>query len=500
MPPAFPGPAAPILLDYESATDARPLRQAVGNFLAQRPGRDPADFGVRFLIEHRDWTVDYLTAGTATRGWRRARISPGPEAAAGLGPRAGLEARRHKRCTGVMTTFAFAVRQGRIDLTPVVAMVLASVGDAPQLNASTDCVRRRSGRNVLRWPDETVGRARTLIMGSPTRVGRQPARVVDDFEAGHLPLAILPVLVFVVAELLIGILAQRPAMKLPYAAPVLTWPEAAGRINLLACMLLFFAVAAGILCKVLRDIIALVERPALRRLGLVLLIFLATGAAVVGATYGTGSALPKTRDLLGVSVIDVALTEAEKFGAGSSWRAGTYGWILDLTNVLAILAISALVVAGLSCLARISDDAAANWRRQAERLREIVYLSAILMVTGVVFARALIQYPSFVVGKDDAAAYASLVNALVTYTGVEYSLLLASFALPVSYILVRRAEGIARDDLIARGMTVDAAKVDARRAEVDLTFGAPEILKTTAALLAPFLTGTVASLTSFPPA
>lgn len=93
--------------------------------------------------------------------------------------------------------------------------------------------------------------------------------------------------------------------------------------------------------------------------------------------------------------------------------------------------------------AQAEDEAEARHLQvQINRLNTILYLTAFLLVSGLLFLGAFLHYPGFALPTAAAASFGKAVQAIVLYYAVSYSLLIASFYLPVAGILAHRCEAM----------------------------------------------------------
>ena len=191
------------------------------------------------------------------------------------------------------------------------------------------------------------------------------------------------------------------------------------------------------------------------------------------------------------------LTEVSLFDA--------FAFVKFTTHAVTALALSALIAGGISCLARFEDFSTEdNWRFQLERLKTYNYIGASLLVIGVLLFKAWANYPAWaLVVEQDQQSFNALVNATVVFMGVEFTIILSAYALPVALILSRRANEIAVEVIVKRDQLASSpaslpfgSDVQAVRKEKELTITTWDTLRTFATLLAPFITGSITSLTS----
>lgn len=304
-------------------------------------------------------------------------------------------------------------------------------------------------------------------------------------EAHYLLIALLPALVFSVNQLLLRNYAEPWDILPERIAEFHAYREGTARIGMLAAFMLFFGVAmAGLLFFAIS--LRIFEWK--RRMAMVAGFLLFAGAAI-----GL-SAIVKDRsaeDYAGVSLFCIAAgygeeqtllaktREAEELRrSGKASGAGVavkylprhadcpydrFTAMRDLANWQfggVCFAFAALVLAGIFCLAGppAPNDGAArpkaqggetaavqphlagadlpHWERQSEWLNACLYLSALLLASALAFTNAFLQWPDFVLlDAKDRDAY---VASMVSYYGITFSVMLASFYIPVAAILAGR--------------------------------------------------------------
>jgi hypothetical protein len=323
----------------------------------------------------------------------------------------------------------------------------------------------------------------------------------SKLETADLPwwciaLVALPIAAFFTCEALLA-LAQKP--DLPASAELRdSWSEAAARMQLLGMIPVYFAAAIAVIVKFGADIVFHFRDPARLRLMVAYGLCLAAGLLVLALVYGV-EVLPKTKALLNEQVFENALKQAAVFGP-SAWGSCAFDVLLGLVNGITLLAIPALIAGAISCLATFTlMPEVESWRRQVERLKTYLYTSTGFLVLGVLYFKTWTGYPSYYLENQTAGpAFRNLANTFTMYTGIEYSVVLAAYALPVAWILSRDGEKIAKD--IARQQSSASAvtplTVSQIRKEEELVFSTKESLQAILAVLAPFIVGTLPSLTA----
>ena len=270
-------------------------------------------------------------------------------------------------------------------------------------------------------------------------------------------------------------------------------------MQLLGLMLLYSISALVVIAKFGNDLISLFCRPSQGRLLIVYGLALAAGVVlIVGAYMGV---VPRSKYLIGKDLFVRALYYAGTFSPGKLWSATTFDYLLDIVNVVTGLAIPAFIAGGISCLACFKHlDSREAWIIQSRRLINYVYLSAGFLVIGTVFLKTWTQYPGYLLEKAALANHTAIVNAYTTFTGIEFTILLAAYALPVVLILSARGDEIARTIAIAELPAANPSLLHRQmrliRERDKLTFSPQDVVKTIVAVLAPLITGSIASLSS----
>ena len=326
----------------------------------------------------------------------------------------------------------------------------------------------------------------------------------------YILIALLPIAVFLSLEIFVGIFAQAPnGLPSPSNEVPLQWMEEAARLQFLGLFILFVWFSVAVFIKFLSDLLFLFDRAS--QLWLVVAFLLSAFAGGVIILLALEGAVIHTYEYFGEEVFRNAIksgTEHSDSGKLADWLQWYWNWesfqtILKVVNLAASMAVPAFIAGGISCLAIASgpdekdlDTQKETWIAQRERLKNYVYLSAALLVVALVFMKSWTHYPSFMLkqGNDSVqlAAYNAVVNSVSVLTGIEYTLLLAAYAIPVSFFLSRQADQIAYGILSQRpGATIQ----DIRKSE-KLIFSSQDSIKTIVALLLPVVTGSIETISS----
>jgi hypothetical protein len=270
------------------------------------------------------------------------------------------------------------------------------------------------------------------------------------------------------------------AGEFPAPAATPTHAEAAGRLRTMTTWLALTAAVIFCLTYFFQSL-RLFERKSLRTLVVAYAILAIVGLVLVGLGFA-GEA--------NRAVADDFIRNALNLPIHNPPHPGPFDLILfngtefDLLQgmnsfqryVLALLT-PGLVLGSISCLAMPARKTVDDCRRQADRLSNYLYLSAAVLVAGLIFLAAMLRWPGYGLAAPAALAYNAHVDAYVFYWGVTYSILIASFYVPIAV----RLAGISGDTAPAAD-----AKNDPRG---ETSSHLIATLKAAAALFAPAIAG-----------
>lgn len=322
-------------------------------------------------------------------------------------------------------------------------------------------------------------------------------------------IALGPIVVFFMAEVILAMLAhnsnpfpRKLVEGLDFAEP----GEAAARLHLLGLALLVLLGAVGMVVKTAFDAFAYFSGPARTTLGLACVLALAVGAAFLQLMTTLEFMQPNAR--LGEALFDRLFKGVHAIEEPGLWNRGTYQLLASATHVAVVLAIAAMITGAISCLAKLPGlDEKENWKIQSQRLKTYATISAGFLIVSVFYFKSWAVYPAFLLaGEATKAAYgqfAALANAYTAFTGIEYSLVLAAYALPVSYFQSREADRIARQ-LMAGGSDPETApagvqlkaQVKSMRKKAGLEASPQDIVRIILTILSPLITGALTNLSA----
>lgn len=317
-------------------------------------------------------------------------------------------------------------------------------------------------------------------------------------------LAVLPIAAFLLFEATLVLFATRPSFHAFINSTANPWLESAARLQYLSLGILFFSYSLFIIWRFIFEFTRYYRSDSRGRIILIYLLCLIGASAVLIPLMIR--VIPGTEDFISESIFDRAFYLMETQDIGSSWNRTTFEISRGITSFVTALALSCLVTSGISCVSRFDGlTAAENWRFQSERLRFNVFASSGLLVVGVLYFMAWTSYPAFLIAAgEQRESFSTMIKSLSMFTGIEFTVILCSYALPVTFVLSQRANRIAaqivmkRDNLPAPPSSYPFnVEIEEVKRSQKLTVTAQEVVQTLVALLAPVITGTVASLTSF---
>lgn len=323
-----------------------------------------------------------------------------------------------------------------------------------------------------------------------------------------LLIVLLPLLVLTASELLLSFFGN-PGLALPDNAEIAHDPikEAAARYKFLAAFL-FYAVVGAILTLVFFTELFL--RHTRNSIVFTLIAVVATiPAAMLFSTFEPPALKAfEAYQLIGEDFVKEALgTGNMPFCKlkGVTCEGGDAFFAMDfitgMTNTIAEITTTAVVFGMILALARpvpAPDTPEAQVRALHEAqsiMRRYLYFAGVLLTAGLLMNMAWMTWPSEMIGNASVRAeHANLVQSISLFRGVQYSLLILSFYMPVSLILMMQVETLHDDatEQQSSGLTDALQKFDVKR------IGALEAFKAILAIISPILAaGFNATVTNF---
>jgi hypothetical protein len=183
-----------------------------------------------------------------------------------------------------------------------------------------------------------------------------------------------------------------------------------------------------------------------------------------------------------------------------NWGYKSFIGLLDLSAVITAFTIPFLIIGAISCLDIIPNvDYQENWKYQTHRFKNYMFGCSAVLILGVVFFKSWTSYPGVLLNhKMDHTirmGLEALSSSMTMLTGLTYTLIFASFSLPVAFILNRRANELATNIIGSDEYGPNIfTKVAEKRKSAGLTLTTMELVQSMVALLAPLLTGAFSSM------
>ncbi|MEM6636472.1 MAG: hypothetical protein AAF667_11330 [Pseudomonadota bacterium] len=291
--------------------------------------------------------------------------------------------------------------------------------------------------------------------------------------------------------------------------------ELAARMRYVAATLLYWAVAIGVLGLFLFDL--------LTRHGLYSRLMAAGAGVVAFAIFVLLSinrppwvASYRTYELMGADLFDAVLAERRVDACTGSFpfRDGcdlegawfvleTLQGAMDLPNVASVIALILGMVLALSRFEGapalttpegLRDEAGALAEAQLT-VRRYLYCTGAMLTIGMAQLLAYIKWPHGLIEDSTAAdAYGELVMSVALFRGIYFSVIILSFYLPTSLVLLKRI----RDFNHALGKSDDAV-TEPITEDFDLSHpGSAQALRSVLAIVSPILVGAVGSAWGMP--
>lgn len=291
--------------------------------------------------------------------------------------------------------------------------------------------------------------------------------------------------------------------------------EGAGRLKVLATFLLLVTFALAVLAYFLLSVRSLERRSRIA------LLSLYAAVALSGAVWKFFSEPEQTQTYVGqpfvcasLSMLDSPAATAPRAPAGAdkpppapprkflspndrSWKPANcearqfknLRILIDSQATILIFVLPAVVFGTIACLALPAgaspEERQAALAAQIARLNGLLYLSATLLVCGLLFLSAFASWPAYSLHPADAAPYQAHASSLVLYWGVAYSLFIAGFYVPVAVLLSRRS-GTSAAAVLGRPQTGKTSDGDGAATE---PLAPLALIKIAAAVFAPAIVG-----------
>lgn len=237
--------------------------------------------------------------------------------------------------------------------------------------------------------------------------------------------------------------------------------------------LVYLTVGVGVGVAAVRIVRHHVQGPAARPFHVLALVISAVGLVHLAGVDAL--------DLPLGGIFRITMTSLEHADLFEPWRQWGIGAVVAGINVLSVI-VPALIVtaAAVSALPPLDGWSEASLMRRARQVRQVVTLAAAFMVAGVLHMGAWTHWAGALAGGQGLDVLATTVTL---FWGAAFTLMIASFYLPVAAVLRRLAEAEMYRQEIAADQR--AGWLQAR----DLSFTWNQQLPQLAAMAAPLLAG-----------
>lgn len=271
----------------------------------------------------------------------------------------------------------------------------------------------------------------------------------DDVRLNPEALLILagPIAIFLFGDLLFGGLGASQNVSPPEfpAWADVQRAEASHRALVLTGFLLVVSTSAMTVLMFAADLIRLFG-PQARRL---LLIGFAPAMATIFLSVviftGVTGFVPPTREYLGGAFVEEVL---------DNWGRNLFellNGLLLAVQICMLISVPAVILGAISCLAAPASNLPSGTRQslrdhQQRRLQRYLRLSALMLTAGLLFMMAWMRWPVFALPAGESEAFLEQVNAVSLYFGVNFSLVIIAYYVPVAALLQARQGELAEDD------------------------------------------------------
>ncbi|MDW4499622.1 hypothetical protein R5H30_16635 [Sulfitobacter sp. D35] len=332
----------------------------------------------------------------------------------------------------------------------------------------------------------------------------------------HLLILLLPVVVLTVSEIMLASFADTDMDPGPVAiVEAGRMVELAGRYRFMAVWFFYSAVAFTFIAVFVADLKArhTWQSCCMTIVALIVVIFISLIFSVFEPAW-MGSF--EAYELLGAEIFTAALGVGHlpicAPGAPMEPRCGPHGaffamtFLLDKTNFIASFSTAAVIAGMVLALARAHPPELSTpdgLMREAQALetaqrtvRRYLYCSGILLTVGMMMGLAWMNWPAdLIADKAQREEFRALVDSVSLFRGVSYSVLILSFYMPVSLILMVRIE---RFQTAAEGKSIPEAARSIDGFDIG-RIGSMDAFKAVLSIIAPIIASAVGSFAGVNP-
>ncbi len=321
----------------------------------------------------------------------------------------------------------------------------------------------------------------------------------------HLSILLLPVLVLIASEVMLGMFGDHGlSLGTVDLAPEAKLLELAGRYTFLAVAFFFVAAALAVIAVFVIDLVTRQNTASIRYTVLAMLATIAV-SLVFSEFEPAWLGSFESHQLVGKDLLLATLGQGEIAacvpGSPFAMRCKAMGSFLamdvlmDKINILSALSATCVAAGMVLTLSRrcppdLQDPDArrteiAALKEAQLHARRYLYLSGVLLSAGMALAFAWMLWPApMIADTGTRAAYGELVDGIALFRGVSYTVLILSYYMPVSLILMVR---------VNRCLDASAAAGTSAEQTGITPINTLDALKTILAILSPVIASAVGS-------
>jgi hypothetical protein len=278
--------------------------------------------------------------------------------------------------------------------------------------------------------------------------------------------------------------------------------EASGRYKFLSTQFLLFFVQITAIVVFCYEMIKLLS---VRSIQIIFFCLVMTGGLIILSITLIKWPFGWTSHYMGEAFINASMNSiwflACQDGGSVHCSSKYLGNLVYVSNRIFMLTAVAIVIGTISCLGRYRcgkqmflTDALLS--QQMKRLQRYIYLGSVLFVVGLLHTYLLYRWSSFAITDKSnfLPIYNDLLNNLALYFGIYYSAALASVYIPVISILIARIDQFAVISILHTNNQATPENIDSWKNANGLTFTTADYMKSTFAILAPFIAGALGSV------
>lgn len=333
-----------------------------------------------------------------------------------------------------------------------------------------------------------------------------PTRAPLTLAPRYLAILALPMLVVLASEILLSAFADTTVLEAVALAEITELTELVGRYRFLSIFFFYTAVCVTILGIFTSELLSRHSLASILRI-LAALLLLIVYASLFSSWDPDWMASFDAHELLGDDLFREGLRRADMPLCDAGLCGGLGGYfamrlLLDITNIVSALAVSAVMLGMILALSRAAPidlatqegilAEAATLQQAQKNVRSYLYLSGVLLSVGMMFGLGWMLWPAdLLADATQASGYRDLVQSISLYRGVSYTVLILSFYMPVSLIQMVRIE---RLHAAAARQGMEEAAVEVQGFDIE-RIGTLDAFKAILSILSPIIASALGSFT-----